>query len=65
MLKNICEILDIIISKDCFLFLMDYGDGINIEDVVIPEFDKFIELDPQIKGFETEIKRRWVVITIY
>ena len=44
---------------------MDYGDGINIEDVVIPKFDKFIELDPQIKGFETEIKRRWVVITIY
>jgi len=38
---------------------MNFGDGINIEDVVIPEFKNFVELDPLIKDFENEIKRRY------
>ena len=38
---------------------MEFGDAVDIEGVVIPEFNKFVEIDPNIKSFETELKRRY------
>lgn len=37
---------------------MDCGDSMNSENVVIPNLDKFYEIDPYIKDFEVDLKRR-------
>ena len=36
---------------------MDFGDSLEM-DISIPEFNQFMELDPHIKYFENDLKRR-------
>ena len=37
---------------------MNFGDGIHFDEKV-PEFQKFLELDPHIKHYENEIRQRY------
>nr|CAB3248420.1 1,4-alpha-glucan-branching enzyme [Phallusia mammillata] len=38
---------------------MEYGDSLNGSDVKVPNIDKFFEIDPHVKHFEGDIKRRY------
>lgn len=39
---------------------MDFGDGLDLSNISIPQFHKFVELDPHIGSFENDLKRRQV-----
>jgi len=37
---------------------MNYEDGLNVNDIKVPSIEDFYEVDPHVKYFEDDIKRR-------